>query len=223
MPVTDYDTQLCFWDLGGQYNYRTLNELFLNEAAVILLVFDVTRIGTFENLSYWIEMVKAIVGSRSKNVLIVGNKTDVGGTAVPQEELQHFLTKYGLSRNYLETSAKERINIKELLERIGGMVEWGQLLKVDNSQKLFTAIQILKRLKKEHVIYDFSEIVNCLSKEIGDLDPLEAKSILLYYASQDRILLGQAEKYVVLDPEYASKIMGICIQVASGKIGRAHV
>jgi len=98
LPIEGYDPQLCFWDLGGQWNFRAINELFLNEAAVILLVFDMTRPETFTELAYWMKMVKSIRGSSNMNVMVVGNKIDVGGSAIPSSQINTFLKENNLKR-----------------------------------------------------------------------------------------------------------------------------
>ena len=54
------------WDTAGQEKYRALAKVFYKNAAVCILVYDITRRASFEELTkYWIQELK---GSASPNV-----------------------------------------------------------------------------------------------------------------------------------------------------------
>ena len=45
---------LDIWDTAGQEKYRALTKFFYKDAAVCILVYDITRKDTFDNIkSYW--------------------------------------------------------------------------------------------------------------------------------------------------------------------------
>ncbi len=48
------------WDTAGQEKYRALAKVFYKNAAVCVLVYDITRKNSFEALkNYWINEIKA--------------------------------------------------------------------------------------------------------------------------------------------------------------------
>ena len=54
------------WDTAGQEKYRALAKVFYKNAAVCILVYDITRRASFEELKkYWITELK---GNASPNV-----------------------------------------------------------------------------------------------------------------------------------------------------------
>ena len=54
------------WDTAGQEKYRALAKVFYKNAAVCILVYDITRRASFEELKkYWIQELK---GNASPNV-----------------------------------------------------------------------------------------------------------------------------------------------------------
>jgi small GTP-binding protein len=56
-----YDKSLKFeiWDTAGQERYRALAKVFYKNAAVCVLVYDITRKSSFEELkNYWVKEIK---------------------------------------------------------------------------------------------------------------------------------------------------------------------
>ena len=48
------------WDTAGQEKFRSLSKIFYKNAAVCILVYDITKRQSFEELKlYWIEEIKA--------------------------------------------------------------------------------------------------------------------------------------------------------------------
>ena len=48
------------WDTAGQEKYRSLTKIFYKNASVCILVYDITKRQSFEELKlYWIEEIKA--------------------------------------------------------------------------------------------------------------------------------------------------------------------
>ena len=54
------------WDTAGQEKFRSLAKVFYKNAAICILVYDITKKQTFEELKkFWIEEIKA---NASKNI-----------------------------------------------------------------------------------------------------------------------------------------------------------
>ncbi|CAN0267618.1 unnamed protein product, partial [Hapterophycus canaliculatus] len=49
--------KMTIWDTAGQERFRTLTSSYYRGAQGIMLVYDVTRPETFDNLSKWLEEV----------------------------------------------------------------------------------------------------------------------------------------------------------------------
>ena len=57
----NYDRSVKFevWDTLGQEKYRTFNKMFYREAKVAILVYDITRKSSFEEIkNYWSSEIK---------------------------------------------------------------------------------------------------------------------------------------------------------------------
>ena len=79
------------WDTAGQERYRSLTTMFYKDANAAILVYDITRKISFEELqSYWFEQIKE---SAPPNIMliVVGNKNDL----IKEEEVDE-----GTARDY---------------------------------------------------------------------------------------------------------------------------
>ncbi len=54
-----YLIRIQFWDTAGQEKYRSLAKVFYKNSSVCILVYDITRRDSFEELKkYWIKEIK---------------------------------------------------------------------------------------------------------------------------------------------------------------------
>ena len=105
---------LTIWDTCGQEQYRTINQLFVKNAKLVLFVYDITKKKSFEELkNFWYEFVTSILG---KNIIfgIAANKSDL----YPNEEVnindaKNFALK--IDAILKETSAKNFESINSLI------------------------------------------------------------------------------------------------------------
>mmetsp|Transcript_2203 Transcript_2203/g.3669 ORF Transcript_2203/g.3669 Transcript_2203/m.3669 type:complete len:216 (+) Transcript_2203:244-891(+) len=103
--------KLQIWDTAGQESFRSITRSYYRGAAGALLVYDITRRETFNNLTRWLEESKQNANANMV-VLLVGNKLDLEARrAVSYEEGKKFADDNGLI--FLETSAKTAKNVEE--------------------------------------------------------------------------------------------------------------
>jgi Ras-related protein Rab-1A len=111
--------KLLIWDTAGQERYRSITQAYYRDAHGVLLIFDITVKQTFINVSNWIQDLQ----KRTSNVkiVIVGNKSDLADVRmVKYDEANAYAKKMGCK--YMETSAKESVNVHELFKEIGALV-----------------------------------------------------------------------------------------------------
>ena len=118
LPKLRTSINLDIWDTAGQEKYKSLTKFFYKEAGIIIMVYDITKKKTFENLkTYWYQEVE---DSRDQNIIlsIVGNKSDLYDNEEVQEKEAR---EYAESINAIFglTSAQNNIGIDQLFEEIG--------------------------------------------------------------------------------------------------------
>ncbi|KAL1831681.1 hypothetical protein DCAR_0101671 [Daucus carota subsp. sativus] len=104
------------WDTAGQERYRAITSAYYRGALGALLVYDVTKPTTFENVSRWLKELRDHADSNIV-IMLIGNKTDLKHLrAVATEDAQGFAEKEGLS--FIETSALEATNVEKAFQTI---------------------------------------------------------------------------------------------------------
>ena len=117
--LKDYDQSIKFeiWDTAGQERYRSLATMFYKDANAAIMVYDVTRKETFEELkNYWAGQVKD--NAPEKIILVIaGNKSDlIEQETVDEGEARNFAKE--LNAIFISTSAKSSEGINNLFEEI---------------------------------------------------------------------------------------------------------
>ena len=101
---------LQIWDTAGQEMFRSIIASYYRGAHGVLLMFDLTRRSTFDNLTSWMAEVEDKAPEQLPLVL-VGNKSDQPGREVGDDEAQSFAAQHGMQ--YVETSAKAGHGVNE--------------------------------------------------------------------------------------------------------------
>ena len=74
--INDHKIKFQIWDTAGQERFRSLAKIFYQNAAAAILVYDITRRDSFENIkSFWIKEIKDNAPS-GIILAIAGNKSD---------------------------------------------------------------------------------------------------------------------------------------------------
>jgi small GTP-binding protein len=107
--------RFVIWDLAGQSQFKRVRQTYVANAEAGILVFDVTRRDTFENIKEWYE--ETIKEAPGITLILVGNKIDLKDSrAVSKKEGEALAEELGLS--YIETSAKTGENIDDAFKML---------------------------------------------------------------------------------------------------------
>ncbi|CAM0951904.1 unnamed protein product [Alopecurus aequalis] len=122
VTIDNKKIKLNIWDTAGQEAFRSLTRTYYRSAAAALLVYDITRRETFNNLAKWLEDVrKEADGNNNVTVMLVGNKTDLAHRrVVSTEEGEQFAKEHGLA--FIETSARNLHNVDQAFVETATMV-----------------------------------------------------------------------------------------------------
>lgn len=102
---------LQIWDFGGQERFRFFLDSFVLGANGAFLMFDLTKYGSFEKLTNWLEILRKY--DPNLPIFLMGGKADLEKEIVVRDEFAlEFKTGHNLM-GYLKTSAKTGLNIDE--------------------------------------------------------------------------------------------------------------
>lgn len=104
------------WDTAGQERYRAITSAYYRGAVGALLVYDITKRQTFDNVQRWLRELRDHADSNIV-IMMAGNKSDLKHLrAVSEDDGQALAEREGLS--FLETSALEATNIEKAFQTI---------------------------------------------------------------------------------------------------------
>ena len=76
LTINKQKIQLNIWDTIGQEKFRSLSRLFFNDTKIVVLVYSITSLASFQGLNYWMNLYKETIGDDA--ILgVVGNKSDL--------------------------------------------------------------------------------------------------------------------------------------------------
>ena len=114
--IDEHQCTLQLWDFGGQERFRFLLESYVLGAKGALLMFDLTRTITLDNLEQWVNIVRK--GDPDLPVLFVGTKTDlVDEIMVDDDYALSFQEAFNLF-DFIKISSKSGDNVQTAFERL---------------------------------------------------------------------------------------------------------
>lgn len=115
--------KLSLWDTAGQETYKSITRSYFRGASGALLVFDITRRGTFASVTAWLNDLRQIAEDDIV-VVLVGNKSDLAASStvsgndnvpnkrqVTREEAEEWCQQNRVMQ-YVETSAKSMLSLR---------------------------------------------------------------------------------------------------------------
>ena len=128
----NYKVQYQIWDLAGQTEFGSVRKTYYEGCFGSLMIFDITRPSSFENLPSWINELWENSGRGKVPIVLLGNKSDlkdkfpehIRENQIKQyvSELNASIGKAGFFVEYLETSALTGQNIENAFTTIGKQV-----------------------------------------------------------------------------------------------------
>ena len=108
--------RLLLYDTAGQEKFKSLIPMYIRDANIIIVVYDITNKDTFIHTDHWVNETKDLKREDAIFVL-VGNKTDLEDKrAVSNKEGEDFATEKGFL--FHEVSAKTGEEVQELFTDI---------------------------------------------------------------------------------------------------------
>ena len=125
--------KLQIWDTAGQERYMTLSKTVYQKVDGIILVYDVTLLSSFQNISNWIKIIKEF--NDSLPIMLVGNKIDKTDERIITYEEGKKLADVN-KINFIETSALNGENVDEAF--ISFSYEVLEYIKIKDSLNSFS-------------------------------------------------------------------------------------
>ena len=114
--INDDILKLEIWDTAGHERYKAITSAYYRGSSGALIVYDITRIETYNNVDIWIKELNEKVEGSLK-LLLIGNKSDKKDERKMSIETALHKARQ-LNIPLMETSAYDSTNIKKAFETI---------------------------------------------------------------------------------------------------------
>ena len=121
----EIDREIWLWDFAGQHDYRLIHQLFMDEAAMAVLVFNPQAENPYEGIANWDRDLRR-AARRDFERLLVAGRTDRGGLMVSEERLTEYAKELGYC-GFVKTSAQTGDGCEELKTDIIDNIPWDRI------------------------------------------------------------------------------------------------
>ena len=116
LKIENFQLKIQIWDTAGMERYRSITNAYYKGAKGVIIVYDICRKKSFENVDNWIEDFKS-KADEDAVILLIGNKSDLNEqreVSIEEAEIKAQKNKYG----FMETSAKDNNNVEKAFETL---------------------------------------------------------------------------------------------------------
>ena len=118
--------KIQIWDTAGQERFKSITKSYYKGAKGAIIVYDITRRATFENVQEWFKDTKTMGDNTYIVLMLIGNKCDlVNERQVSTEEGKKEAEMNGMA--FMETSALYGTNITEAFELMAKLITEKQM------------------------------------------------------------------------------------------------
>ena len=116
IEINGMSLKFQIWDTAGQERYKAITSAYYRNSCASLIVYDITKEITFENVTIWLKEVRNNVDDNSI-IYLIGNKTDLNHLRVIAKSTG---LEYAKNNNieFFETSALKSDMINEMFQSL---------------------------------------------------------------------------------------------------------
>ena len=134
----DYNNKryiFSLWDTAGQERFRSLNQIFIKGSKIIMIVFAIDNQNSFDQINYWVEYVKDILGKDNYILALVANKSDLfEEQVISDEDIINKAKEYNIK--FVITSAcSDAVGFKKFIHEL--IVDYINLIGPEGEKELY--------------------------------------------------------------------------------------
>jgi small GTP-binding protein len=133
--------EIWLWDFAGQVDYRLVHQLFMDDTAAAVLVFNPQNENPFEGLGQWDRDLQKAARKPFAKLLAAG-RIDRGDLVVSDTKMEKFMAEREFRPPFHRTSAKTEKGCRELRDAIVEAIDWDSL-------PITTSLTLYHRMKEE--------------------------------------------------------------------------
>ena len=129
----------CLWDTAGQERFRALNKIFIKGTKIVMVVFAINSKHSFEQIDYWVNYTKEVLGDEKFILALVANKSDLyEEQVIPDNDIINFAKEHNIKytiTSALSDAAGFRLFVNELV------ADYIKLIGPEAEEKLYFVLK----------------------------------------------------------------------------------
>ncbi len=172
LPTGDMGArEIWLWDFGGQADQRLIHQLYFDQTALAVLVFDGQKDNLLDALEQWNRDLTRVANPNLAKLLVAA-RVDAGGIRGSRQPLEKFRTERGFA-GLFETSAKEGQGCEALGKAIADTINWDSIPWRSSPLIFKTLKNEILRLKNEgRVLMRINELRDALRLRLASIGTL---------------------------------------------------
>jgi GTPase SAR1 family protein len=209
------EREVWLWDFAGQPDYRLIHQLYMDETALGVLVFDPQDDNPFEDIGYWEKALRAATKYEPARLLVAA-RCDRGGITISRKRFEQYVQEQGLV-GFLSTGAKTGDGCEELKAAIARHIPWERLPWTATS-RLFKTLKdaTLKLTEEDAPLVRLPELRQRLQlmlpeETIGEADLRAVVGLMQGQGVVQTLAFGD---FVLLQPEWINRYASVVVRMA---------
>ena len=116
LKINEMDIVMNIWDTSSNLKFSSLLPMYIRNASVVLLVYDITNIESFNKISSILLDVKRHIDIDELTIMLVGNKSELENRMVMYQEGKNYADQHNLL--FMECSACTGENVVEIFNEL---------------------------------------------------------------------------------------------------------
>ncbi len=201
------EREIWLWDFAGQVDYRLVHQLFMDETAAAVLVFNPQHENPFEGLGQWDRDLQKAARKPFAKLLAAG-RVDRGGLIVSDAAIEKFMDENGFRGPLHLTSAKTGGGCEALCKSIIDAIDW-QSIPTTTSPALYHRMkqEILALRDSGLVLIRLAELKQRMELTLRDepFDLNQLNTVIDLLAGPGMIQRVDFGGFILLRPEVLSR------------------
>ena len=209
------EREVWLWDFAGQPDYRLIHQLYMDETALGVLVFDPQDDNPFENIGYWDKALSAATKHDPAKLLVAG-RGDRGGITISDKRIERYVEEHGFA-DFLITGAKTGDGCKELEAAIAKHIPWQRLPWTATSQLFKTLKDAILAFTEENApLARLSELRQRLQLSLPNttVNDTDLRVVVGLLQSQGVVQMLGFGDFALFQPEWINRYASIVVRMA---------
>lgn len=201
------EREIWLWDFAGQVDYRLVHQLFMDDTAAAVFVFNPQNENPFEGLGHWDRDLQKATRKPFAKLLAAG-RVDRGGLVVSAASLNQFMAQRGFRGPLHLTSAQTGEGCDRLSEAIVEAIDWKNIPETTSPVLYYRMKQELLSLRDSgFVLIRLAELKQRIEMALGkeDFELAQLTTVVSLLAGPGMIQQLDFGGFILLRPEVISR------------------